>query len=172
MTSAPVMISPFAFMEYSAEISPCGQYRWWLKRRWSNGTRDICFIMLNPSTADAEKDDPTIRRCIGFAKHWEFDSLTILNLFALRSTDKRALLNHRDPVGRPRADDDIRMAEDSAAVVAAWGDFVPYFRDLEVLRLLGKMPILCLGTTKNKRPKHPLYLSNKTKPEFFEGNSQ
>lgn len=80
-------------MERYASISECNRYRWWLRRVWdarllSDGriANEVNFVMLNPSTADAEVDDPTIRRCIGFAKAWGFAALTVTNLYALRGT--------------------------------------------------------------------------------------
>lgn len=83
----------------SAVISECGSYRYRLERVWEAEKDRVAFIMLNPSTADASKDDPTIRRCIGFAKAWGFGGLIVGNLFALRSTDPKALYGHKDPVG-------------------------------------------------------------------------
>lgn len=86
----------------SAEISPCGQYRYKLMRSilqvvgWD---KPALFIMLNPSTADADIDDPTVRRCIGFAKREMCSSLTVVNLYALRATDPRQLMKHQNPVG-------------------------------------------------------------------------
>lgn len=78
-------------MERAAEFSGCGRYRYSLRRRWADGGPPACWIMLNPSTADAEKDAPTIRRCIGFSKAWGHNALVVVNLFALRSTDPTAL---------------------------------------------------------------------------------
>ena len=78
-------------MKRSAEISECGKYRWWLRRRWADGPV-VCFVMLNPSTADAEQDDPTIRRCIGFAQAWGCGALEVRNLFPFRATNPADML--------------------------------------------------------------------------------
>src|SRR5690606_18576726 len=91
-------------MNGTARFSPCGQYRYLLTRPipapfWKPDAGEAVFVMLNPSTADASEDDPTIRRCIGFAKEWGCTGLTVANLYALRSTDPKGLWKHRDPVG-------------------------------------------------------------------------
>ena len=85
-----------------AGFSRCGRYRYWLRRRWNGDLPQCTFIGLNPSTADARTNDPTLRRCINFADQWGYGSLLLVNLFALRSTDPRALRLSDDPQG-PRA---------------------------------------------------------------------
>lgn len=83
-----------------ADISACGAYRYRLDRLGALlGRGAVNFVMLNPSTADAEQDDPTIRRCLGYAFRWGFARLIVTNLYALRSTDPRALWEHPDPIG-------------------------------------------------------------------------
>src|SRR5436309_3459089 len=105
----------------AAVISPDGLYRYILTRRWSAEGKTVVFIGLNPSTADDVRDDPTIRRCIGFAKSWGGSTLIMVNLFALRSTDPLALLRASDPVG-PQNDSWLRSAVHAADVsIAAWG---------------------------------------------------
>lgn len=79
------------YLESSADVSACGRYRYWLSRRLSMGERTILFVGLNPSTADAALDDPTIRRCVGFARAWGFDWLFMGNVNAFRSTDPKGL---------------------------------------------------------------------------------
>src|SRR5262249_14212908 len=94
----------------AAVISDCGRYRYSLTRRWGDAAEPrALFVMLNPSTADAEQDDPTIRRCIGFAKAWGMGSLEVVNLYALRATDPAALLSAPDPIG-PKNDTMITSA--------------------------------------------------------------
>ena len=82
-----------------AVLSPCGVYRYLLTRRLGRGAKVATFIMLNPSRADAEKDDATIRKCMGFASRWDCARLQVVNLFALRAADPAALRGVDDPVG-------------------------------------------------------------------------
>lgn len=142
----------------TAVLSADGLYRYRLDREWGRGLRAV-WVMLNPSTADAEVDDPTIRRCVGFTKAWGLDALTVVNVFALRSTDPKALRGHGDPVG-PDNDDYMRWAIDGAAIViAAWGQSWPKpfaGRVGSVGRMLsGKAHHL--GLTASGQPMHPLY---------------
>lgn len=145
-----------------AEISECGTYRYTLHRQLKQGIRWVkpaLFIMLNPSTADAVQDDPTIRRCIGFAEREGCTSLTVVNLFALRATDPRELSKHADPVG-PLNDQRIEEMIDEHSlgiVVAAWGSHpMARKRGKDVVAKFG--PFKCLGITKGGSPKHPLYI--------------
>lgn len=146
-------------MTSSAVLSDCGTYRYALARTWRVGAgRQVCWVMLNPSTADAEQDDPTIRRCIGFSKAWGFGSLIVVNLFALRSTDPKALHAHVDPVG---PDNDAHIAVAAATsdrIVCAWGaGGVLANRGLRVLDVLAPLQPAHLGLTKGNQPRHPLY---------------
>lgn len=152
----------------SAEISPCGQYRYTLTRepialwRTQPWWQPAVFCMLNPSTADAALDDPTIRRCRGFAERdgSMFNGIVVVNLYALRSKDPRALWGHADPVG-PENDRWIeQVVRDAGTVVCAWGTNVQPWRVrrvVEILRGTGAS-LLCLGTTKDGHPRHPLYV--------------
>ena len=149
-----------ALIARSAVISECGQYRYRLDRWWGKGTRAV-FIMLNPSTADADMDDPTIRRCIGFAKAWGADGLTVVNLFAYRATDPEALRECSAPVG-PENDHAIRRAVAGAQhVVAAWGtnSFIGgrAYRVKKIIKEMGAT-LRCLGRTNSGNPRHPLYV--------------
>lgn len=146
-----------------AEISPCGTYRYVLTREISTMLRWVkpcLFIMLNPSTADAFKDDPTIRRCMGFAEREGCTDLTVINLFALRATNPKELFNHKDPIGPLN---DQKMAEQiekhwMGITVAAWG---AHPMAAERAKILSRYDhIKCLGKTKNGNPKHPLYLKS------------
>ena len=141
-----------------AVFSRCKQYRYRLDRDLLIGDDEILFVMLNPSTADAEKSDPTVTRCLNFAKRWGFRHVKVGNLFALRSTDPTALYRTRDPVG-PENDYHLRMMSHRADLtVVAWGVRGGYLaRDVEVLELLSR-PVEHLGLTKRGRPRHPLYL--------------
>ncbi len=130
--------------------------------------------MLNPSSATASDDDPTIRRVTGFSRRWGFGSAVVVNLFALRSTVPSRLSQHRDPVG-PWNDSFIRRAVGSSdLVVVAWGNHgnrlnpttqVP--RDREVSDLLPATELHCLGLTAQRQPRHPLYVPYSSEPRAF-----
>jgi hypothetical protein len=124
------------------------------------------FVGLNPSTANEQEDDPTVRRCIGFARNWNFGGLILVNLFAYRSTDPTRLFEADDPIGP--ANDRCILASAVAAerVILAWGTRGGLInRDQHVLSFL---PVAyCLGTTKDGHPKHPLYLPGNTRPRPF-----
>jgi hypothetical protein len=108
----------------SAVISPCGTYRYRLTRAAESMTpmkSTALFVMLNPSTADAQFDDPTIRRCRGFAKVWDCNGLAVANVYALRSTDPAALWTHPDPIGPDNNDYLWNFARECGDVVCAWG---------------------------------------------------
>lgn len=159
-------------LEPNAIISACGKYRYKLTRQVGPGNRTATFIMLNPSTADASNDDPTIRRCIGFARQWGCGRLLVLNLFAVRATDPVDMKKADDPVGPDNKewfDCSLRdLGKPFAAyglgpVVCGWGVHGSYMdQDLTVLgwlEALGMEP-RALGITKEGHPKHPLYLSS------------
>ena len=146
-----------------AAFSVCGRYRYSLMRVWDKTKPVWCFIMLNPSTAGAVENDPTVTRCIRRARAAGAGGLIVVNLYAWRATAPRELAASPDPVGM-FADDFISAAVFfSSRVVCAWGAYDRLNgRDREVLELvtlMGKTP-LCLGLTKGGHPKHPLYLAN------------
>lgn len=143
-----------------ATISPCGTYRYDLIRRWGEGGC-VLWVMLNPSTADALVDDPTIRRCIGFTKAWGYNALTVVNLFALRATDPKALKGHRDPGGPKNVEHIDYWVRWADFGVAAWGAFDVGWKKrsgIEATFRLAEKPLYCLGKTKNGSPRHPLYV--------------
>jgi hypothetical protein len=144
----------------SAELSPCGRYRWWLHRSGLGGHGVVCFLMLNPSTADAEQDDPTIRRCIGFARAWGYDVLSVRNLFPLRATEPRVLRTTEiDPTGGARGLVEALVGATAHRLVLAWGAHVPFGRDRLILSHLHGVPLWCLGITRRGNPRHPLYVA-------------
>lgn len=148
-----------------AVLSEDGTYRYSLRRWWAP-TPLVRFIMLNPSTADATVDDPTIRRCMGFARAWGYGGIVVHNLYALRATDPGALLAHPDPIG-PDNDEHLRRGASAALTVCAWGAHPMAGRRAdEVIGLLlglGDAPHH-LGLTKAGAPRHPLYLPRTAVP--------
>jgi hypothetical protein len=181
-----------------ARISPDGLYRYLLWREW-RGTHDpnnwswlkdgrgqvavdgggfplgepksLLFIMLNPSTADGVADDPTIRRCIGFARAWKFERLEVVNLFAYRAPQPSELfaLNYDDdPVGEHNQEMVRRAADRAGMIICAWGAHGAYLgQDETVLGWLGERKRHALGLTKAGHPSHPLYLPAKSQPQEF-----
>lgn len=151
---------------HAAVLSECRRYRYKLAREWNRSRPTLTFIMLNPSTADATLDDPTIRRCIGFAHGNEFGGLHVFNLFAFRATDPMQMKAADDPVG-PDNDTHIMTALTTAAatnspIIAAWGVHGAYNgREAEVRRLSLEcgVKLMCLGSTKGGHPRHPLYVA-------------
>jgi hypothetical protein len=155
-------------MDGSAIFSACENYRYVLRRSWDATRRTVLFVGLNPSTADAKVNDPTIRRCIRFATDWDFGSLIMANLFAYRATQPSLLPNVSDPVG-PRNNWWLSMLQKEAdLVIAAWGIHGTLLdRNSEVLGKLSE--VYCLGLTKAGHPKHPLYLSASVTPRPYPG---
>lgn len=145
----------------SAYFSRCGKYRYRLYRRWSDA-KHVTFVMLNPSTADARNDDPTIRRCIGFAKDWGCGCLEVLNIFALRSTSPRALIHTFDPIGPLNNDFLLSLTlRTDRFIVAAWGRHGTLWeRGKWVAQMLARRDVSlhALGANKDGTPKHPLYV--------------
>lgn len=166
MTHKPFALQPTEHIESSAKMSECGAYRYVLERHWRPELGSVNFIMLNPSTADANQDDPTIRRCIGFARAWGYGGLIVTNLFALRATDPKEMKAHAEPVG-PRNDFWLKtIAHNATLMVAAWGAHGAHLgRADEVRSWLDSLQ--CLGTTKGGFPRHPLYLKGDTQPEAY-----
>jgi len=152
----------------AAEFSPCRTWRYVLRRRWGPG-RPCGFILLNPSTADETENDPTIRRCIGYAKAWGFGALTLGNLFAFRATLPKDMRAAADPVG---PDDDaallaIAREAGEGRIVCGWGAHGAFQgRSAAVLRLLhaNSMHPHALTLTGAGEPGHPLYMRGDLKP--------
>ncbi len=124
------------------------------------------FIGLNPSTADEYEDDPTVRRCIGFAKRWGFGQLILTNLFACKSKDPRALREVEDPVGPSNDEWLIHSRERADRVIAAWGNG-GRFNNRDEMVLDAFPGVYCLSETKLGAPRHPLYLSYAIPPTLY-----
>lgn len=151
--------------ECGATFSPCRKYRYSLWRNWERGAM-VAFIGLNPSTADETVDDPTIRRCIGFAKAWGFGGLYMLNAYAFRATDPKVMQRELDPVGVDNNGVISCLGRSVELVIACWGAHCTESRERKVCEVIGKS-IYCLGKTKSGRPKHPLYLAACSERELF-----
>ena len=195
-----------SYVSKGATISPCGTYRYRLWREWrlhplpahwdwwteDDGSPCVdgagqqigeplscVFVMLNPSTADGDQDDPTIRRCVSFAKALGYDRLEVVNLFAYRATKPADLLrlNHDDEPWGPANRLNINTALDLAGIViCAWGVHGTHLgQDETVLGWLEwwidsldrDVPIVALGLTKDGHPRHPLYLPANSQPVPF-----
>lgn len=147
--------------------------RYSLTRRAGFGSSSVLFVMLNPSTADAEQDDPTIRRCIGFANAWDYGWLEVANLSPCRATDPKELIKSDGETEEQEKSNHktiTLLARQCDMVVVAWGNHgVDRDRNLKVLKLLRaeKDEIYCLGTTNRGHPKHPLYVPQSTQPVVF-----
>lgn len=167
--SAGAGVSEVGGMTREAILSPDGIYRYALTRGWSGlfPTKGrVLFIMLNPSTADALEDDPTLRRCIDFAQRWDYGSLEIVNLFAFRATNPVLLSTAPDPVG-PLNLGHVRLALDRADLaIAGWGASCFTSRS-PVLAAITDKPLSCLGRNADGSPRHPLYVHSATALEPF-----
>lgn len=159
-----IKISPNIISE--VKFSDDLKYRYFLKRRWSNGPV-VLWIMLNPSTADEKFNDPTVKRCEVFSKTWGFSGYSVANLYAYRSTDPRQLKIVEDPTGSENDQNILELVSQSDLVIAAWGTH-GINREQEVIKKVSCLKdIYCIGITKNGHPKHPLYVSSATEKILF-----
>lgn len=149
-----------------ALISPCEAYRYWLTREWDAGAEKLPFVMLNPSTADASLDDPTIRRCMSFARREAYGGIVVMNLFALRATDPAALKGAADPLGPDNDGHLAALFEYAQArqlpIVAAWGVHGVLNGRAAAVKAVASIAgarLVCFGHTKSGHPKHPLYIA-------------
>lgn len=168
-------------MRSSAVISECGKYRFQLTRNWweeGKGLGTCLFVMLNPSTADADHDDPTIRRCIAFAKSWGYDQLKVANLLPYRATDPMDLLEALHNGVDMRYMENLshlgKLLYEAQIVICAWGNgsIVQSNKlDADFLKLTQhpfyKEKLHYLELSKAGVPKHPLYLKSSLHPQFF-----
>ena len=163
-------MTALTYTSKGAIISACETYRYRLWREWprklgEKGQPGTCvFVMLNPSTADGERDDPTIQRCVGFAQRFGYGRLEVVNLFAYRATSPKALLalNHDDdPVGWENQQHIEKTVSSARAIICAWGAHGSHLgQDETTLGWITHwgVPIFALGLTKDGHPRHPLYL--------------
>ncbi|MEQ6377438.1 DUF1643 domain-containing protein [Bacillaceae bacterium S4-13-58] len=168
-------IDKFIKPKNGAIFDETGKYRYSLTRVWAPMREKVVFVGLNPSTADEKNNDPTLKRCIDFAKRWHngiYGSLEMVNLFSYRSTDFEELKNdlNNDQVGRKNDDFIFIAIRDASLVIVAWGEKGTYKnRDKEVLKLLNEaeVPIYCLEILKGGQPKHPLYAKGDLNPVLY-----
>lgn len=165
-------------MNRSAEFSLDGKYRRRLDRWWSDGPR-VGFYLLNPSIAGSDKDDPTVRKCTGFAARWGYSGITVVNPFDLICTDPRGLLK-ADLICMPaNVETVLKVAAEVDLLIAGWGcnsivkqlrkrNYDPMDLLRRVRRARPELRIECLGRGKDGEPKHPLMLAYNTPQEKFE----
>lgn len=167
------MATKLSNMESGALFDRTRRYRYHLWRRWDSSRPGVCFVMLNPSTADDVHNDPTIGRCVRFAQKWGFGSIDVVNIFAYRSTDSSVLMRVADPVGARNNHVILDVVSKHERAVLAWGNHGALNdRGRQVVRLIqGKGELLCFGMTMHRQPKHPLYLRNDSKLLHYNANA-
>lgn len=158
------------YLENDAVISDCGKYRYLLRRVWDQVKPRALFIMLNPSTADAKLDDPTIRSCVRLASGLGYGSIEVVNIFGWRATDPDELPKQADPIG-PMNERIVAAAIIRCdVVICAWGaNAMAARKSIFLSALIGsyRPAAYCLGTTKSGAPKHPLYVKSGTTLQVF-----
>ncbi|MGD1857131.1 MAG: DUF1643 domain-containing protein [Leptolyngbyaceae cyanobacterium] len=155
----------------SATFDNSHRYRYSLTRRWTTTCdRSVTFIMLNPSQADADRDDPTLRACSQFAKHWGYTQLEVVNLFAYRTTQPSELTQIPDPIG-PENDRYVSKAVEIAdRVILAWGNWGTLLNRAQfVTSLLSphSRKLYCLERNRTGQPRHPLYIKRTIQPRVW-----
>lgn len=152
-----------------AIIDQSGAYRYRLWRTFDSGNGIVAFIMLNPSTADAEQTDPTLTRCMGFAKSWGYRRLEVVNLFAYRATDPKELLKANDPIGPENDKYILEVVQSADMIVAAWGEKGKINRrNQQVVNILKPITDLhVLEMLKCGHPRHPLFAKSNIQPIKF-----
>jgi hypothetical protein len=151
--------------ESGATFSPCKRWRYLLWRRWDASRPVANFLMLNPSTADEFKLDPTCARARDYAERWGYGALVVTNVFGFRSTNPLLMKKERDPVGPGNDAAIVRAAKDADLVVCAWGNHGSHQeRSRQVRKLLQGQKLHTLRLNANGEPAHPLYLPGKLRP--------
>jgi len=156
-------------LKTDAKLSECRKYRFALWRTWNEEKPYVMIIGLNPSTADEIENDPTITRCINFAKSWGFGGICMVNLFAYRATSPSEMMSSNDPVGAENDKWLTMLAKDAGIVVAAWGnDGTHLDRSSKIKKLLPNLHYIKMN--KSGEPAHPLYLKADLRPVLMEEN--
>jgi len=158
-------------MKNTAKLSKCRKYRFALWRTWDDAKPVVLFIGLNPSTADENSDDPTLTRCINYAKLWGYGGVCMANLFAFRATEPAQMKSAKDPVGSQNNRWLKNLAGEAGLIVAAWGNDGIYLqRSKQVRKMLPG--IHCLKINKSGEPAHPLYQKANLEPVKLKGDSK
>tara|TARA_B100001029_G_C15062623_1_gene459920 strand:+ start:1656 stop:2177 length:522 start_codon:yes stop_codon:yes gene_type:complete len=153
----------FPLIKSDASFSKDRIHRYTLYRVWNEELPKVLFIGLNPSTATETKNDPTIRRCMGYAKDWGYGSYIMGNIFAFRSTDPKNLRKTHDPIGSENDYWLKKLHKEADLTIAAWGTHGKFMnRGQQILDLIPNLK--CLRITKEGYPCHPLYLPKNLKP--------
>jgi hypothetical protein len=154
-----------AFNYSKARFSTDRIHRYYLERCWDFKKPSLMVIGLNPSTADERKNDPTVTRCISYAKKWKFGRIYMMNIFAFRATDPIDMKNSSDPIGNKNDMWLLKVARRSNLILCAWGNHGLYKdRSTRVFSLLKKYKLYCLEINKTGMPKHPLYCNGNLTP--------
>lgn len=159
-------------MKRAALITECGKHRLILTRKWEDSGKKICFIGLNPSTADENLDDATVRKWIGFSTRLGAGSIIVANVFTYRVTDSKELSKQAVPQHETWLTQIEACCSQADIIIPCWGNKAKVDRTLQLAfrvvdeslrNIEGKKPILCFGKTKSDDPKHPLMLGYDTK---------
>ncbi len=174
------------FLSSKASFSPCGMYRWSLRRKWSKSNkRTLLFVGLNPSIATGEKDDPTLRRLLRFSRGWGYGELIVVNLFARISKTPEVLIKCAEPIG-VKNDHELFIQFCNWSQTSwrdlcfGWGErgvlfqrnlevmeMVKFFWNVRQLKFFDASGPFSMGLTRNGNPRHPLYLSKKEQMKSF-----
>lgn len=158
----------FEDVERSATFSECRRYRYRLSRVWDPDLELAAWVMLNPSVADHLTDDPTIRRCVSFARRWGCGGIVVCNLYSLIATDPKVMLADPDPIG-PETGKHLAFALSNRFVVAAWGSNADPFRAASFVQMAKEsgVSVHCLGKNADGSPRHPLYIPSQKALEAY-----
>lgn len=169
----PIVASPIVASNSGAAFSSCRRWRYLLWRRWDGAKPAANFLMLNPSTADETRLDPTCARARDYAERWGYGALIVTNVFAWRATDPDKMKAVADPVGQGNDRAIARAAREAGIVVCAWGNHGRHMdraqRVLKVLRKAG-VATYALRVNGSGEPAHPLYLPGALAPRLWTGD--
>ena len=153
-------------MKKDAIISTDKKYRYSLSRIWNEKLPLVAFVGLNPSTADDKIDDPTLIRCIAYAKKWQYGGVYMINLFAYRATEPSEMKNAIEPVGEENTEHIKKVISNVDKVICAWGNDGAFLNQNKMILSLIETPY-CLKVNKTGEPAHPLYLKKTLEPIFY-----